>query len=861
MAARETGRKKAARKKAAGKKAAGKKAAGRKTAAKKSAARGTAVRKAGARKGLRRKSGGGGEGPRRPGPLTWFVRVLVVAAFGFGVWTSSWLISLDRIVVGRFEGQRFVVPSRVYSAPGILYPGLDAELIDLRGTLARAGYREQTSTTGRALHPGLFRWSGNRLRVYLRAFDHPTRPEPARDIVIRFEGNTIAEIRELPRSREVGAVLLEPELVGAYFGNDREQRELVEIDRVPQHLVDAVLAVEDRRFVTHHGVDPTRILGAVVANLRAGGVTQGGSTLTQQLVKNFFLTPERTLRRKATEAVMALIVEARYSKREILQSYLNEIYLGRRGSTSVHGVGEAARYYFGKSVSELVPAESALLAAIIQSPNRLSPHRNPEQARERRDLVLELMRRQNRLDLAAFNHARATALDVAAPISDAGEARYFLDFLRRQLPEAYDRELLQTEGLHIYSTLDSRLQRAAMRALRGGLESIETNNPQLIAEDSNARLQGCLIAMRPQTGEIVALVGGRSYGTSQFDRCTQARRAAGSVFKPFIYLAALEAQGGAPTATMASFLDDSPLEIETRDGLWTPQNYDHEFRGRVALRTAIERSLNVPSVRLALDVGIDRVADMARRMGVKSRLPQVPSLALGTAEVSPLEIARAYSTLASGGIRPTPHTFEDVTAGDRTLEQRQLELEQALDPGLAYLGVSLLEGVVERGTAQRLRWMGLQGAIAGKTGTTDDERDLWFVGFTPELVAVVWLGFDEPRSIAGVSSSTGPLPIWASFMQEAVGNQMRGMFIPPRGIERFDIDPESGALALSGCPERKSEVFLSGTTPQEICDGKGLRAYAGSDREERIRRARERQQKKRRRESAPGLFGWIRDLL
>ncbi len=825
-------------------------------ARKKKSARKKAARKAPARKAAR----GRGGNPRRsdgPGLLGWVLRVLVVAAFVAGVWTSSWIVSLDRIVVERFEGQRFFVPSKVYSAPSILYPGLDAKLIDLRGTLARAGYREQKVTAGRPLRPGLYRWSDNRLHVYLRAFSHPTRPEPARDIVIRFEGNLIAEMRELPRSREVGAVLLEPELVGAYFGNEREQRELVQIDRIPQHLVDAVLAVEDRRFASHHGVDPTRIVGAVLANLRAGGVRQGGSTLTQQLVKNFFLTPERTLRRKLQEAVMALIVEARYSKRQILQSYLNEIYLGRRGSTSVHGVGEASRFYFGKSVRDLVPAESALLAAIIQSPNRLSPHRNPESARERRDLVLELMRKQGRIDLEAFNLARATSLDVAAPITEAGDARYFLDFLRRQLPEAYDKELLQTEGLRIYSTLDSRLQRAAVRALTAGLESIEKQKPDLVSEDPAGRLQGCLIAMRPQTGEIVALVGGRSYGQSQFDRCTQARRAAGSVFKPFIYLAALESRLGPPVATLATFLDDTPLEIETRDGPWRPQNYDHEFRGRVPLRTAIERSLNVPSVRLALDVGIDRVAEMAGRMGVKSRLPRVPSLALGTADLSPLEIARAYATLASGGIRPTPHTFEDVATDDRTLEQRQLALEQVLDPGLAYLGVSLLEGVVNRGTAQRLRWMGLEGAIAGKTGTTDDERDLWFVGFTPELVAVVWLGFDEPRSI-GVSSSQGPLPIWASFIKEAMGSRMRGLFIPPRNIEHLEIDPESGALAVSGCPRRQSEVFLAGTAPDQICDGRS-RTLAGreGDREDRRRGPRS----DRRRDKPGGLFGWIRDLL
>lgn len=827
-----------------------------------------AARKAPARKTARKK-GGGSKKPSASGRgRRWrraLVKILTVGAFFAGVWASSWIVSMDRIVVSRFEGQRFLVPSKVFSAPGILYPGLNAKLIDLRGTLQRLGYREQKITTGRALRPGLYRWTDNRLRVFLRAFSHPTRSEPARDIVIRFEGDLIAEIRELPRSREVGAVLLEPELVGSYFGTDRQQRELVSIDRVPQHLIDAVLAVEDRRFTSHHGVDLTRIGGAVLANLRAGGVRQGGSTLTQQLVKNFFLTPERTLRRKFQEAVMALIVEARYSKRQILQSYLNEIYFGRRGSTSIHGVGEASGFLFGKRVDDLQPAESALLAAIIQSPNRLSPHRNPTRALERRNLVLELMRKQGRLDMDAFNRARATAIEVAAPLDDAGDARYFLDVLRRQLPEVYDRDLLQTEGLRIYSTLDSRLQRAAERALVEGLHAIEARKPELKNDDPTKRLQGCVLAMRPQTGEILALVGGRSYGSSQFDRCTQARRAAGSVFKPFIYLAALENRDGRPVATMATLLDDSPLEIETRDGLWQPQNYDHKFRGPVPLRTAIEKSLNVPSVRLALDVGLDRVAEMARRMGIKSYLPLVPSLALGTAEVSPLEIARAYSTLASGGIRPTPHTFEDVTAENQTLEQRKLELEQVLDPGLAYLGVSLLEGVVNRGTARRLRSMQLEGAIAGKTGTTDDERDLWFVGFTPELVAVVWLGFDEPRSI-GISSSEGPLTIWANFIKEAMGNRPRGVFIPPRNIERLEIDPESGALAVSGCPSRKSELFLVGTEPNEICDGRGIRAVAAEDREREIKRKRRRQgrrnenRKNDRNKNDDSVFGWLREL-
>jgi len=417
------------------------------------------------------------------------VRVLVLVAFGAGVLTSSRILSLDRIVVSRFEGRRFSVPTKVFSAPTILYPGLDARRIDLFGTFERLGYREQSVQGGRPLRPGLYRWEGSRLRVYLHAFEHPSRAEPARDIVIRFDDGVISEIRELPRSREVGAVLLEPELVGAYYGVEREQRELVHLSEVPTHLTEAILAVEDRRFEAHHGVDFTRIGGALLANLRAGGVRQGASTLTQQLVKNFFLTPERTLRRKVQEAVMALLVEARYDKSAILQAYLNEIYLGQRGSTAIHGVGEASHFYFGKAVADLTLAESATLAAIIQSPNRLSPHRNGERAVERRNLVLELMRKQGRIDLATFERARSEILNVAPITIERGESRYFLDALRRQLPELYDQSVLEVEGLRIYSTLDPRLQRAATKALREGIEEIERRKTDLRSDDPARRLQ------------------------------------------------------------------------------------------------------------------------------------------------------------------------------------------------------------------------------------------------------------------------------------------------------------------------------------------------------------------------------------
>jgi len=749
--------------------------------------------------------------------------VLAVAAFAAGYLFSLWLLELDDIVVARFEGRRFVVPSKVYSAASVLYPGLDWQRIDLRGWLERLGYRERPGAA--ELAPGYFDWRPGELRVHLRAFEHPLRPEPERDLVLRLGAGVIRNIVDRSTGEAVDVVVLEPEPVSAFYGSQREQRDLVTLDDVPRHLVQAILAVEDRRFEQHHGVDLRRIVGAFLANLRAGRITQGASTLTQQLVKNFFLTPERTLSRKAKEAAMALIVEARYDKPAILEAYLNEIYLGQRGSTAVHGVGEAARLYFGKSASDLSLSESALIAAIIQSPNGISPYRHPERARARRNLVLDLMYDQGFVDARSLASAKAETLQVAVVTPESGESRYFIDVLSRQLPEVYDDRVLASEGLKIYSTLDPRMQRAAARALREGLARLE----KLSAGSSAGQpLQGCILALRPQTGEVLALVGGRAYSESQFNRCTQARRQVGSVFKPFVYVAALAPVNG-PVITLASRLDDSPIEIPTRDGFWRPENYDHEYRGPVSVREAIERSLNVPAARLGQQVGIERVAAMAHALGITSPLPRVPSLALGTAEMSPLEVARAYATLANGGRRSTPRTFVDVVqaAGLAHEHNPLLGPVRAVDPATAYLATSLLQGVIARGTAARVSEEGMSGAIAGKTGTTDDEYDLWFVGFTPELVAVVWVGYDEPRTV-GVPSSRGALPIWTSFMQEVVGTRVRGAFPRPDEIEELEIDPESGALALRGCDRAEKEIFIRGTEPETTCPSDV--AVSGEDR-------------------------------
>jgi penicillin-binding protein 1B len=742
--------------------------------------------------------------------------VAIALAFGAGIWAAGWLLELDRIVVSRFEGRRFSVPSRVYAAPIVIYPGADWQRLDLGGWLTRMGYREQPEAG--PLSVGHYRWPPGRLRVHLRAFDHPQLPEPNRKVEFRLEKGRVRDMRD-DQGRPVDVVALEPEPISSFYGSEREQRDLVEIDKVPIHLVDAIFSVEDRRFEQHHGVDWVRIGGAMLANLRAGGIRQGGSTLTQQLVKNFFLTPERTLRRKLTEAVMALMVEARYEKRAILEAYLNEIYLGRRGSTAIHGVGEAARFFYGKRVEDLAVDESALLAAVIASPNAMSPHRHPERAKKRRDLVIGLMEAQGRITPEVAERARNRAINMAAISLESGQDRYFLDQLAQQLPEVYDEDLLSVEGLRIYSTLDPSVQRAAVRSLHDGLDALDKRlgNPPATEDDDAPVLQGCLLAMRPQTGEILAMVGGRDYATSQWNRCTMAHRQAGSAFKPIVYAAALSPQSG-PLITLATRIEDEPIQVQTHDGVWEPVNYDKKFRGPVSVREALERSLNVPAASIGQAVGIGKVVEMARRLGVEGDLPGVPSLALGTAEVSPLEMAVVYSTFANGGLRPTPRSFIGLL-DDQGVGQEQWPLAGArrvLDRGTAYLTTSLLEGVVDRGTGSGIRARGLRGPIAGKTGTTDDEYDLWFVGFTPEIVAVVWVGYDEPREI-GVPSSRGALPIWADFLSQISGDRVRGAFTRPGVVVQVDIDPTSGARALPGCRERRSEFFLEGTVPEETC--------------------------------------------
>lgn len=579
-----------------------------------------------------------------------------------------------------------------------------------------------------------------------------------------------------------------PVALAALHEGVAEYRLPVALDEIPDHLVDAVLAVEDQRFHEHGGLDIRRIGGALLANIRAGGIAQGGSTITQQLAKNLFLGAERTPIRKLREAAMALVLERRHSKEEILEAYLNEIYLGHDRGAAIHGVGAAARYYFGKDVERVVLSEAATLAAMIRAPNRLLPARHTDDLRARRNLVLQLMADQGRISSRSQEQSARVAVPTRIHPARRIEGRWLRDLVQADLPGRLPRR-----GVAVYTTLDARLQQAAATALQRGL-----------AQAGQPAAQAALVALDPRTGDILALVGGRDYGGSQFNRAVQARRQPGSAFKPFVALAALEREGrDAPRYTLASMIEDTPVSVRTPQGPWRPANYDGEYRGEVTLRQAMEQSLNVPFARLGLAIGPERVARTAQRLGIGSPLQPVPALALGASEVTLLELTRAYGVFAAGGTLADTRTILGVSRGeDRATPWREGEARRVADPAAAWLVTSALQGAVSNGTGRGMRRDG----FAGKTGTSNDWRDAWFVAYTPEIVIGVWVGHDDGRSLHQ-SGAQLAVPIAARFVEEARIRPRE--FEMPEGIETAYV---GGGGWFSGCGEE--EYFLEGTAPR-----------------------------------------------
>lgn len=732
---------------------------------------------------------------------------LALAFLSLGLVLYCWHLSEE--IERRFSGRRWSIPSRVFSDTTILYPGQNINRALFLDRLYRLGYMEVSHKPERR---GELRTVGSVMDIFLHDLDVPSQKRKGFLARIRFSKNRIDSIVRLDRGEPVPLLELEPEEIMLFFGPEREQRQLVSIDQVPQHLVYAILAAEDSRFFQHHGLDPKGILRALWTNLRHGAIRQGGSTITQQLAKSYFLTPERTLSRKMKELLMAITIEVMYDKKEILEIYLNEIYLGQKGGVSISGVGEASYFYCGKPVSELSVAQAAMIAGLIKAPNHYSPYVDRERSRDQRNSVLRAMHKNGWLSDQQLQTALPLPLDPVDASVYGKKAPYFMDYLSEQLTTLYPPDVLSSLGLSIYTTLDTEVQAAAEEALARGLARLEESNPALSRLDPKKKVQGAIVVMHPKTGYILAMVGGRDYSASQFNRITQARRQPGSAFKPFVFLSGLDA------FTPASMLSNEPRSYMVNEELWQPQNFEPVPQDHVSVRSALAKSINRATVDLAMRVGLGRIVKTASTFRFSTPIDPYPSLSLGAFEVVPLDLARAYCAFAADGMLPYPLSLKAVVnEAGRILEERHMNIEHVTSPEKAYIMSSMLRTVVTEGTARSLKSMGISFPVAGKTGTTNDYRDAWFVGYTPDIVALVWVGFDNGDSIHATGSAAA-LPIWADLMNSIPEYVSGEGFRMPRGVVTQIVCSQSGQLAiLRACPDPIEEVFLAENVPQEYC--------------------------------------------
>ena len=744
--------------------------------------------------------------------------LLVVGIIGI-VFGWFYLGHLNKIINAKFDQPRkWNIPSKIYSDADYLYPGVNIAARKIISKLDRLGYRNVGDTIK---GPGDYAYTDKYLDIYLHDFDYPFENFKGFPVHINLSGNLIVEIVRLDTNEPLSAAKLEPEKISSIFDEQMEDRTVIELKDVPPLLLESIILIEDERFFKHKGIDPLGIMRAAVKNLMAMSIVEGGSTLTQQLVKNYFLTSNRSFVRKVQEQLMAIELEQHHTKGEILEAYINEIYLGQRGSSSISGVAEASKYFFAKNVDQLTVGESALLAGMIRSPYRYNPRTNKDNAKQRRDFVLKRLFENNLITAKQYKEAEEEKLIAPKMELKSGSAPYFIDFVKKQLSDLYPEAVLQTEGLKIFTTLDMTMQLTAEEALIKGLEKLETTYAKGLPKDHNGLLQGVLVAMQPSNGYLRALVGGRDYSVSQFNRATQSYRQPGSAFKPFVYLTALDPRRSNTFFTPASIVEDKYFTVESGGKDWTPKNYDKKEHGSVTVRTALEHSYNIVAAKIAISAGLNNVVNTAKEAGINSKIDAVPSLALGSFEVSPIELAAAYTIFPNGGILAQPISIMQVVTEDgEVLEKETIKMQRVFDAGPVYLVTNLLKGVVDRGTAALARSMGFTDLAAGKTGTTSNYKDAWFVGFTPDFLALTWIGYDD-NAETNMSGSRGALPIWTEFMknvsQNTVQEKTLADFSAPPCIVKTNIDQKTGKLSDRTCPVFIEESFLEGTEPTSTC--------------------------------------------
>ncbi|HSY52729.1 MAG TPA: PBP1A family penicillin-binding protein [Thermoanaerobaculia bacterium] len=719
------------------------------------------------------------------------------------------------VITKKFDSsRRWDLPSRIYSDATPIVPGMTIPRALIEPKLNHVGYHE---VAVRVSNPGEYRYAGNTIEIYLQNFEYPDIEFRALPVAIDTDAaGTVRDIKRLDDGVALRGIRIEPELITSIYNNEMEDRLPVVLDSVPKFVSEAIIATEDKNFYHHEGISIRGTLGALVTDIRNKTLTHGGSTLTQQLIKNLYLNPERTWRRKGLEALMAVLLEARYNKKEILEAYLNEIYLGQNGAVQIIGVEQASQVYFGKHVTYLTLPEAATLAGIIRSPNVLSPLSHPDRAKVRRDTVLQLMKEQGYITEAEYAQSVASPLTKSRFPKTSRSAPFFVDLVLKQLKETYPETQLRTEGLRIFTTLDTIMQRSAEQALDTGIDALNKSHSYL--RNSPTPLEGVVLTIQPGTGYVKALVGGRSYSKTQFNRAIQARRQPGSLFKPFVYATAMDPARGQQAFTAATVLDDSPISVKSGNAIWTPQNYDLQYHGQVSVREALAHSYNIPAVRAAMNAGVPNVIKTAAAIGIESHLEPYPSVSLGSFEVTPLEIAYAYSAFANLGVKAEPISILAVSTREgKLLESREVKMKRVAPASVCYVMNNILKDVFNYGTAStKAHALGFRRPFAGKTGTTSSYRDAWFIGYSPRILSLVWLGFDDGHSVR-MAGGDACVPIWTVNMNRVGGLIPDVDWKRPEDVVDRQIDPQSGMLATPNCPQTKNEIFVAGTEPTSVC--------------------------------------------
>ncbi|MEZ5563923.1 MAG: penicillin-binding protein 1B [Gammaproteobacteria bacterium] len=718
--------------------------------------------------------------------------VLLVSALAIWVWL------LDRQIVRQFEGRRWDLPAQVYARPLELYAGQRLSADELQRELTALGYSAATTIRTQ----GTFARLRGRIVLMTRPFQFWDSEQPAQKATISFGAGGITALSD-ERGGDLPLLRLDPPFIGNIFTSHGEDRIVLGPDQVPPLLLESLKIVEDRDFDRHGGISLRAIARAMWANIRAGGIEQGGSTLTQQLVRSYFLDNSRTLTRKLREALMAILLELHFDKPDLLNAYVNEIYLGQAGDRAIHGFGLASQFYFGKPLAELELQETALLIAVVRGPSWYDPRRQPERTRKRRDMILDLMAEFGLIPEAVAGKAKQRDLGVRGKATTfASYNPTFMDLVRRELRADYREEDLQNAGLRIMTTLDPRIQALAEQRLKEGLDELETSRKRKAGS-----LDGAIVVTGTQTPDVVAIVGGRNARMQGFNRALDARRPIGSLVKPVVYLAGFES--GRYTA--ATRVEDAPLNIRLDTGkIWSPQNYDREYRGPVPAVRALAESLNTPTVRIGMDVGPKKVAGLLRSLGTTKTPAPLPSLLLGAVDLSPMEVAQVYNSLGNGGFHvPLKAVRAVLDAEGKPLERYQLKIDRAAEPSaVAQLNTSMLQ-VVDRGTARGARrWLRPDLAVAGKTGTSDDLRDSWFAGFTNDHVVVVWVGADD-NSPTGLSGASGALPIWARLV--AGFGDLGYEALPAEDLADVSFDYATGMLSRAECGDLITVPLPAGT--------------------------------------------------